>query len=494
MTSPWVSYIIAPGFPVNQGASLGADGIGYFGNSVDNKIFKFDYRSGAVISTFQAVTPIISIPAIHESLPMIFASTTDPLAKIYGIDNFTMNSLWLRTTGTIAGSPILGPEGDVTFSTASGDVMRVGAANFQIKWWIQQNSYTPPQGTLVFTRDDTKLIFSNGPRVMALNWSNGVIAWTTELGSQVGGPATAPDGTVIVGSDSGLIYGLRPGSGTILWTFAAHGKVHGAPGFSPDGTVVYMPCYDSNIYALRVTDGSLLWSFDAGSACEQPATIGVDGRVYFHTVNGDIYCVSPIGNQVWKAHVNCPARGPMTIGPDGTLYVGFCGPSGQTGLAMIRQQSLSLPPSDFAVERGLLVSGGLGDVVASDNSYMVFRPGFTLNSSEDPVRIVYSAHSAFSPISEIKLKVEAHASLVGLVRRIDLWNFPLNRWDVISETNEATGDNTTALDILGGQSYADVNGLVKLRVRWKAAGPIASSSWNTSTDLVHFDIVPQFKP
>src|SRR3954468_18677936 len=53
LTTPWISDRLGAGLgPVSGGPVLGDSGIGYFGNWSNNRLFKFDYNTGAILSNF----------------------------------------------------------------------------------------------------------------------------------------------------------------------------------------------------------------------------------------------------------------------------------------------------------------------------------------------------------------------------------------------------------------------------------------------------------
>jgi len=182
----------------------------------------------------------------------------------------------------------------------------------------------------------------------------------------------------------------------------------------------------------------------------------------------------------------------MTIGPDGTLYVGYSGQS--QGLAMVRQKSIPIDADGLSLERGKIVSGGFADTVSSDNQYVVFGKGIIANITERPIRAVFTFHTPYSPLESFKLKVEAKASTPGLTRWEDVWNYSTGTWDEIGSQLETVADVTANLSVPAAGSYTDGNGQLKIRVSWKQTGPVTHLPWTTSVDYIHVDVVPKFAP
>lgn len=486
-TTPWISNRLAYEFPVSHGASLGENGIGYFGDWVDNKVFKFNYNTGAILQAFQADSFVACVPAIGPS-PYVIASTEGGTAKLFGIDTTIMDFQWFKTTGYVGGSPNIGPEGDTAFGTAGGTVYRLHVGNGATVW--SHPGLGTVNGSTVFTRDDSKIIVSNGSSVTALNWADGTTAWTVNYGTTMFKAGVAPNGTIVIGSQSGTIYGLDSTNGSVLWTWTALDKVTGGPGFSPDGTVAYVPSVDGRIYALRVSDGLRLWSYSTSSWCEHAPSVGADGRIYVHNKASDLYCLSPAGTLIWQVRLNGEARGPMTIGPDGTLYVGFTG--SHSGLAMVRQQGISLQPETFSIDHGTLVSGGLADALASDNSYIEIKPDYSLTRTEPPVRMVFTLHTPYKPISQLTISLETGVRVMGLICYTELWNG--TAWEQVDTRIVPPTDLSYKIPLSSASRFADSTGLIKCRVSFKEGASGASLRWNGRLDYIHFDLVPQFVP
>ena len=489
LTTPWISNRLGGNFPVSHGPSIRADGVGFFGNWAANLVYKFNTATGAILGSFQALNFVACTPAIGPS-GMAIVSTDNPNGKVFGIDTQIMDFNWFKQTGYVGGSPNIGPEGDTIFGTGGGSIYRLASVTGAQIW--NQNGYGPTNGTIVFSRNDNEVIVSQGNFVTSLDWSDGSHNWSTNLGSRAGRPAVAPNGTIIVGSLASTIYALHPDTGAVLWTWSTLDSNIAAAAFSPDGTVAYVPSNDHRLYAMRVSDGVRLWSYTTSLWIEHGGVVDALGRIYVHNKAGDLYCISPSGNLIWSVRLNGEARGPLTIGPDATLYVGYSGST--SGLAVIRQLGIPLAPTNLTMEKGSILSGGLNQVLVSDNDRVVFGKGFITNAQERPIRAIFSTVTPLKPVSQINVRVESRADLAGVSRWLELWNFSMSRWDQIATSSEGLADSVLAANVVNAGSYADSGGQIRLRVSWKETGPVARSNWQTSVDFVHFAVAPVFVP
>jgi len=134
-------------------------------------------------------------------------------------------------------------------------------------------------------------------------------------------PALAEDGTILFGSNDGVVYALNP-DGTEKWRFETTGAIWRGPSIGDDGTA-YVACGGGTLFAVTA-DGTERWRIDigAGDYVSSTPAIGADGTVYVGSEDGNLYAVSPQGDVVWRYAAGTPIRSSPSIGPDGTIYVG----------------------------------------------------------------------------------------------------------------------------------------------------------------------------
>jgi hypothetical protein len=147
----------------------------------------------------------------------------------------------------------------------------------------------------------------------------GTLLWTYPANITTSA-AIAPDGTIYVGNNLGLLAVTNAGtSASNKWVFSTSGgDISSTPAIGADGTI-YFGSYSSNLFAVN-PDGSLKWAYAfAGKVPASPA-IGADGTIYI-PAEGYLYAINPNGTRKWKSFVLDERCSPV-IGPDGTLYLG----------------------------------------------------------------------------------------------------------------------------------------------------------------------------
>ncbi|HZH98739.1 MAG TPA: PQQ-binding-like beta-propeller repeat protein, partial [Fimbriimonadaceae bacterium] len=343
--------------------SLGANGIGYFPTWVNNRLFKFDYRTGDVLGSFLTNNFNKSAPCISSDGSFVYLVNTPPLGNtgglLYKINTDTMTTGWTFPVNTShpndweSNSATAGPDDDVVYGSSSGTAWRLDKTTGQPVW--TKAGLGSVIRTIVFSRDDSKVFISNGQHLTAVDYTTGATAWSGDLGSVAGAPAVAPTGEVVVGNAMGQVRALNPDTGAILWTTSPGTKITGAPVFG-DGKV-YVPCHDQKLYAFSLANGTLAWEFTTSHPIWVGAIVDHLDRIYVWNRLGDLYCLRPNGDLVWTYRLPGGSRGPMSMGDDGTLYVSHSAEGGNLvhGVTMIGQKKIKV--SALTVDPST-VSGG----------------------------------------------------------------------------------------------------------------------------------------
>ncbi|MBI3002751.1 MAG: PQQ-like beta-propeller repeat protein, partial [candidate division NC10 bacterium] len=172
----------------------------------------------------------------------------------------------------------------------------------------------------------------NGPRTGALKWT-----YSTGRTEQQGGietdPVIGPDGTVYLGANNGILYGLDPESGEVRWAFPTGFDtfaIYSTPAILRDGTVVF-GAKDGRVYAVRPPTAGILgevrWSVDVGTGMQTSPAAGADGTIYIGADDWRLYAIAPPqqGSPArikWHFQTGGDLISSPAVGADGTVYFG----------------------------------------------------------------------------------------------------------------------------------------------------------------------------
>jgi hypothetical protein len=148
-------------------------------------------------------------------------------------------------------------------------------------------------------------------------------------------------------------------------------------------------------------------------------------------------------------------------------------------------------PNDVQVTRGQLESGGLSEILGSDDRYLVVqqRPPF---SAVDPsVGVVVTGVAPGGGLAGLAVTVESQCSAApssAILQTVELFNWSANRFERIGERTPRTSDATITLWAGGGNPGRFVEAgtqRVRTRLSWFDRGALAPN-WAVRIDQVGF--------
>ena len=133
--------------------------------------------------------------------------------------------------------------------------------------------------------------------------------------------AVNSDGTIYAAAGHERLAALNA-NGTLKWEFIARGsgRCVESPVIAADGTV-YFGCEDGTLFALN-PDGTKKWTVQTGSNFTAGPLLADDGTIFLANQSG-ILLVSSQGRLLSRVSHGPLAVSSMTLGPDGTLYIGY---------------------------------------------------------------------------------------------------------------------------------------------------------------------------
>ncbi len=139
-----------------------------------------------------------------------------------------------------------------------------------------------------------------------------------------GSPVIDKNGVLYLPAEDSYLYALNP-DGSVLWQFKINDWGTDSPALAEDGTI-YIGSLDNYLYAIN-PNGTLKWRFNAqDNIIQSSPTIGADGTVYFGICGpgydiGRVYAVNPDGTEKWHQDVGDYVYSTAAIGEDGTVYI-----------------------------------------------------------------------------------------------------------------------------------------------------------------------------
>ncbi|MCH8275579.1 MAG: PQQ-like beta-propeller repeat protein, partial [Armatimonadetes bacterium] len=453
----WTTQLAnAPATEVRSSPAVSADGSTLYIGSNTGVLYALDAETGGInwqLALDTAGGLFLNTPAIGNG-GQIYIGTWAGDKRFYCVeDNGASGAVvWQYTQpGNCLGSPAVLEDGSVVFTTADAPrVVRLDSGG-NLMWEADpMNAANGGIGSSVAVSHDGARLYvqaSETNAVYCLDVGNGAVLGTisTPSWNWAPSPVVGPDGTIYVGgSYSDVIALTDDGAGTLTEKWRI-----------PFGTM-----HNGGIGAVRVVGGvTRLYTFanfwdelaaidDMGDHAEirWTLTLGVggwgyqtvvaldDGTLYVPRVMGPIipgpgggreppklYAIRDDGNSatvLWEYEVGGDeGTKAVSVNYDGTVYH-----IDHSGVV----HALNAPgvvPRDVSVIRGLLLSGGLLQILGSDDSRLVVRTAVFAPSLEPPVQIEVVGTSPTESPSELRFRFEGMASRNLIERRISLYNY-----------------------------------------------------------------------
>ena len=142
------------------------------------------------------------------------------------------------------------------------------------------------------------------------------------------------------------------------------------------------------------------------------------------------------------------------------------------------------PPAVFELSRGNSISGGLAEMQESDDIRASYTPGFTLNSDEAPVWLIFGATVGGG---EIDFLVESQSNTPNLTYTVEAFNWNTNEFDVVGQASESFNADSVENHPIVAADHIDSGGEVRSRVGWRQTGFTLLFPWQISVDQVGWE-------
>lgn len=274
-----------------------------FGNQ-NGEVQALHLNNGKKKWLYKTAGPIFSSPAAtHQQV--VFGSAD---GGVYALNEKGKRAWKLQTDASVLGSPLI--ENNTVYIGGSDSCFQALEVSTGKPIWrfcgLKGAVTSQPViegNTLVFGAWDGNLY--------ALNKTNGHILWKWNNGSPVINYSPAACIPVI---HNGVVYIVAPDrylsaidlvTGKTLWR-TNEATVRESIGISEDGKLVYGKTMQDTIVAFYTgkEKAELAWKFSAGFGYEHVPSMLIEreGKVFFGTKNGVVYCIDPVNQKINWAH------------------------------------------------------------------------------------------------------------------------------------------------------------------------------------------------
>ena len=166
---------------------------------------------------------------------------------------------------------------------------------------------------------NTLLVGSETGILYAYNAVTGEELWRKETGDKIWSTPIVRDGVVYFGSHDKSVYAVLLDSGGDKWEFPTGGVVAAQPLLFRDQVIV--GSFDRRLYSLNMRDGSLRWQVQ-GNSWFWAGAVTDGSNIFAPSMDGNVYAIDSGGRVLWKHQVGSSIVSTPVMLPDGLVVAG----------------------------------------------------------------------------------------------------------------------------------------------------------------------------
>ena len=140
-------------------------------------------------------------------------------------------------------------------------------------------------------------------------------------------------------------------------------------------------------------------------------------------------------------------------------------------------------PTEITRFRGMEIVESRSRILNSDDIYISYNPGFTLNASEAPLWLIFDGEDG-AGVSEFS--IESKTNTPGLSYTVEAFNWAANNYDEVDTQMGSFNVDTVTTTPLIPIDHINSNGEVRTRVGWRVTGFLIVFPWQVDIDAVRW--------
>jgi hypothetical protein len=147
-------------------------------------------------------------------------------------------------------------------------------------------------------------------------------------------------------------------------------------------------------------------------------------------------------------------------------------------------------PSALTILRGNVISGGVGQLVDSDDEALNIGLGRTVTPLQAPIEVEIDGTTTANSVSILQFKIESSATRTQIIQIIDLYDYVAGAWVPVDSRNLGTSDAVVDVNVGENTSRFLQNGHVRARLSYRKDGGLSAFPWTVKIDQVKWTMAP----
>lgn len=194
--------------------------------------------------------------------------------------------------------------------------------------------------------------------------------------------------------------------------------------------------------------------------------------------------------KLWNAPINSITTTYQRVFDTPGVYEYYCSmdPLIMRGTVQVNGVQTHVQPISVEVQPGQILSGGLQEILHSDDKRMIMRPGVVLSTSAYPIVVrVAGLVPPGTGDNSLTIRVESQASSTSILQRIRLFDPFQNVWEEVDLARSTTTDGVREATVNDPERFmTPATGTVRAEVSYKAIGPVLVYPWQARIDQIEW--------
>ncbi len=307
---------------VKQGGSISGEivydnGTAYFG-AMDGYVYAVDVQTSEVRWKFRTNGAMLDEMPLIEKEKLLMGSYD---GFMYCLDKTTGTEIWKIKTGGIVGNKAALLDNKVVFGSMDGFVYACNLETGRLLWTFK----TGDEIYSCATAHNGRIFVSSYDTYLYCLSSGGKEIWRFKTGREIVNTSyfEIEDDVIYFGSFDNFLYAINAETGREVWRFRT-GKYGNASVPSLYKGVLYYGCRDGIFYAINAKTGQEIWRFEIeGEGVIDKKPLIFDNKVFFGGEDGNVYCLTLKGKELWRKKTPAPVFSSVTIAGNMLLFGGW---------------------------------------------------------------------------------------------------------------------------------------------------------------------------
>jgi hypothetical protein len=126
-----------------------------------------------------------------------------------------------------------------------------------------------------------------------------------------------------------------------------------------------------------------------------------------------------------------------------------------------------MPPREYRVTFGEVVSGDLEDLIKRDDHYLVLRPGPVATPVDPPIQVIVYGFSEMNTASALRFTLEAHEPMGPMQQVIELYDYETRTWEEMDSRETTVEDQVIKIFVDQPREFIQPDtGEMSVRLNW----------------------------